>query len=41
MPTVTVLIVDDQVPFRDVARMVVDMAEVSRSSGKPTAARAA
>ncbi len=27
MPTVTVLIVDDQVPFRDVARMVVDMTE--------------
>lgn len=27
MSTVTVLIVDDQVPFRDVARMVVDMAD--------------
>jgi len=27
MPTVTVLIVDDQVPFRDVARMVVDMTD--------------
>jgi len=27
MPPVTVLIVDDQVPFRDVARLVVDMAD--------------
>ena len=27
MPTVTVLIVDDQVPFREVARMVVDMTD--------------
>ncbi|MEP7021919.1 MAG: response regulator transcription factor [Pseudonocardiales bacterium] len=26
-PSVTVLIVDDQAPFRDVARLVVDMAE--------------
>ncbi len=27
MPTVSVLIVDDQVPFRDVARLVVDMTD--------------
>ncbi len=27
MPPVTVLIVDDQVPFRDVARLVVDMTD--------------
>lgn len=27
MPLVTVLIVDDQAPFRDVARLVVDMAD--------------
>ncbi len=36
MPSVTVLIVDDQAPFRDVARLVVDMAEGFEVVGEAT-----
>jgi DNA-binding NarL/FixJ family response regulator len=36
MPPVTVLIVDDQAPFRDVARLVVDMAEGFEVVGEAT-----
>jgi DNA-binding NarL/FixJ family response regulator len=36
MPPVTVLIVDDQAPFRDVARLVVDMADGFEVVGEAT-----
>ncbi len=36
MPPVTVLIVDDQAPFRDVARLVVDMTDGFEVVGEAT-----
>lgn len=36
MPPVTVLIIDDQAPFRDVARLVVDMADGFEVVGEAT-----
>jgi two-component system, NarL family, invasion response regulator UvrY len=39
MPPITVLIVDDQAPFRDVARLVVDMADGFEVVGEATDGR--